>query len=108
MADEWASSPLIPLEKIRKNRTIIIHYTPHYLYAPTVPFESKDFYPHSNRIKFVVILRDPLERSLSSYWFHNSHLVNKLQKDIGNKLVHSIYFVVINKDQLMNLLIYPE
>lgn len=69
LADEWTSSPLVT-----DTDMAIIHYTPHYLYAPTVPFEVKEFYPKSNLLKFIIILRDPIERALSSYWFQNSHL----------------------------------
>ena len=25
----------------------VVHYTPHYLYAPSVPFDLKKLYPHS-------------------------------------------------------------
>lgn len=69
LADELASSPIVPYPD-----TSIIHYTPHYLYAPTVPFDVKDFYPNWKDLKFIIILREPVERTLSSYWFKNSHL----------------------------------
>ncbi len=69
LADELASSPIV-----RHPDTSVIHYTPHYLYAPTVPFAVKEFYPYWNELKFIIILRDPIERALSSYWFKNSHL----------------------------------
>lgn len=74
LGDEWASSPSIP-----KNDPYysVVHYTPHYLYAPSVPFDMKKLYPHSHdasQMKFVVILRDPVARALSSYWFGQSHL----------------------------------
>lgn len=71
LLDEWASSPL--LDSIN---TTLIHYTPHYLYAPTVPYDVRQFYPHASELKFIVMLRDPVERALSSYWFQNSHLLN--------------------------------
>jgi Sulfotransferase domain len=69
LADEWASSPLVPDKDFA-----VIHYTPHYLYAPTVPFEMRKFYRNPESLKFIVILRDPIERALSSYWFQHSHL----------------------------------
>jgi hypothetical protein len=69
--DEWASSPIVESES-----TTVVHYTPHYLYAPSVPYELKRFYPHADELKFIVMLRDPLPRAWSSYWFHNSHLLN--------------------------------
>lgn len=69
--DEWASCPIISDPNMA-----VIHYTPHYLYAPSVPFEIKRFFPESAKLKFIVILRDPVERSLSSYWFQNSHIFN--------------------------------
>jgi hypothetical protein len=66
---EWASSPII-----QNKNDIVIHYTPHYLFAPTVPFEMNSFYPHTQDIKFIVSIRDPVDRMWSSYWFKNSHL----------------------------------
>jgi hypothetical protein len=68
-ADEWASSPIVS-----DTNMAVIHYTPHYLYAPSVPFEMKKFYAKPEQLKFIVMLRDPIERALSSYWFQNSHL----------------------------------
>jgi hypothetical protein len=82
LADEWASSPIVPNEN-----TTVVHYTPHYLYAPTVPYEMKRFYPHASRLKFVVILREPLARAWSSYWFHNSHLLQE-GVDKGKRRLH--------------------
>lgn len=79
LMDEWASSPLV--ENIN---VTVIHYTPHYLYAPTVPYDVKTFYPYSSDLKFIVMLREPIERALSSYWFQSSHLFNK--GDQGMKL----------------------
>ena len=80
LLEEWASSPLI--EDILSP---VIHYTPHYIYAPMVPFEIRRFYPISKPItrtyslrrddlKFIVLLRDPVARAFSSYWFKKSHL----------------------------------
>ena len=70
LADEWASSPLVS-----DKSTAVIHYTPHYLYAPTVPYEMRQFYPHPHELKFVINLREPIARALSSYWFQHSHLL---------------------------------
>ena len=75
LAYAWATSPIIS-----NNRTLLIHYTPHYLYAPSVPFELRKFHPNWANIKFIVILRDPIERAWSSYWFHNSHLLHGVDK----------------------------
>ena len=76
LLEEWASSPLI--EDVSSP---VIHYTPHYIYAPMVPFEIRDFFPiskpHSlprHDLKFIVLLRDPVARAFSSYWFKMSHL----------------------------------
>ena len=66
---EWASSPVVP-----SVHEIVVHYTPHYLYAPTVPFEIATFYPSNKEMYFISLLRDPVERMVSSYWFKNSHL----------------------------------
>lgn len=77
LADEWASSPIYTDPNVP-----IIHYTPHYLYAPTVPYEIKEFYPNPEKLKFIVMLRNPIDRALSSYWFQNSHLFH--DKDQGS------------------------
>jgi hypothetical protein len=71
LADEWASSPIV-----RDPNAIVVHYTPHYLYAPTVPFEMREFYPDDplHKFRFIVMLRDPVARALSAYWFSRSHL----------------------------------
>lgn len=79
-AFEWGTSP--PVENY--NESIVIHYTPHYLYAPSVPFDLRNFHTNWQRLKFIVILREPIERAWSSYWFHKSHLLN--DKDGGKRL----------------------
>jgi hypothetical protein len=68
MAEEWALTPLITNISMP-----VIHYTPHYLYAPTVPYDIRKFYPHPEELKFIVLLREPISRALSSYWFKNSY-----------------------------------
>ena len=47
----------------------VVHYTPHYLYAPTVPFDVASFYPHAPSLRFLAMLREPVSRAVSSYWF---------------------------------------
>lgn len=75
--EEWASCPIIE----NADNTSIIHYTPNYLYAPSVPFELKTLHPSfENDSKFFIMIRDPIERAWSSYWFHNSHLINGRDK----------------------------
>jgi hypothetical protein len=74
--DELASSP-----RVSNINDPIIHYTPHYFFSPSVPFEVKSFYKHSSRLKFILMLRDPVDRALSSYWFKNSHLFH--ESDLG-------------------------
>ena len=71
LLEEWTSSPVV-----QSAEEAVIHYTPHYLYAPTVPFDLRDLFPPSlaQRLKFIVILRNPTRRALSSYWFQNSHI----------------------------------
>eukprot|EP01038_Epipyxis_sp_PR26KG_P015685 gene15685-21220_t len=71
LLSEIKSSPFIPI----KNKNLpLIHYTPHYFYAPTVPYDVKQFFPNPNELKFIIMLRNPVERALSSYWFKNSQL----------------------------------
>lgn len=67
VADEWASTPYVTDPSIP-----VVHYTPHYLYAPSVPFELRDFYDHPKSLKFIVIMREPIDRAISSYWYKNS------------------------------------
>lgn len=80
LLDEWSNCP-----EVKDTNMIIIHYTPHYLYAPTVPFELNSLYPDIQSIKFIIILREPVARTISSYWFKNSRLLQK--KDKGS-VVH--------------------
>lgn len=72
---EWSSSPLLPAHPTGTN-SLLIHYTPHYLYAPAVPTEIASLFPPETQseLRFIVLLRDPLERTISSYWFKHSHL----------------------------------
>ena len=53
-----------------------------------MPFDLKRLYPHSNELsqmKFIVVLRDPLARALSSYWFSQSHLFEDRRKKGAEK-----------------------
>eukprot|EP01041_Mallomonas_annulata_P003462 gene3462-6888_t len=84
LLDEWSLCPLVTHPD-----AIVVHYTPHYLYAPSVPFELRDLYstasPHSDsnsnsnidHFRFIVVLREPVSRAISSYWFKNSRLLMK-------------------------------
>jgi hypothetical protein len=83
VVDEYASSPPIRTSEIAQYNPAIIHYTPHYLYAPTVPFEMSRFYPHAQELKFLVMLRNPIERAISSYWFQNSHIFKGTNEGMG-------------------------
>lgn len=46
-------------------------YTPHYIFHPLVPFNLAAMMPLAarNSTKFVIFLRDPVERAISSFWF---------------------------------------
>ena len=81
--DEWASSPIVSSPEVA-----VIHYTPHYLYAPSVPYEMRTFYPLSGKLKFIVVLREPIERALSSYWFRESHLFQKEDRGTIEEFMH--------------------
>lgn len=87
LQEEWASSPPVDVDRIN---TTIAHYTPHYLYAPSVPFDLKSFHPTWNKLKFLVMLRNPIARAWSSYWFDNSHI--KLSVDQGFLLLTRISY----------------
>lgn len=79
LADEWISAPTFP---VASGVPAVIHYTPHYLYVDSVPLRIKNFYAYSSHLKFVAMLRDPSQRTLSSYWFKHSHLFGS--SDTGN------------------------
>eukprot|EP01036_Dinobryon_divergens_P025548 gene25548-34106_t len=84
LADELASAPVISMSELQAHAPAVVHYTPHYLYAPTVPFDMRRFYAHARHLKFIVMLRDPVDRAWSSYWFQNSHIfrgVNRGSKE---------------------------
>jgi hypothetical protein len=50
------------------------HYTPHYIFHPLVPFRIARLAPPTarKRMRFIVILRNPVDRALSSFWFKKS------------------------------------
>ena len=79
LLEEWSNSPYLS-----SNRTIIMHYTPHYIYEPHIPSAVSHFYPHSKDLKFIVLLRSPIARAVSSYWFKNSNLFTTNNKDSGS------------------------
>ena len=91
LGDEWASSPIVSSPNVS-----VVHYTPHYLYAPTVPFEVKRFYPHESELKFVVMLREPVKRAWSSYWFHNSHLIQGEDQGMSHQSISRNALCAIN------------
>lgn len=66
---EWASSPLV-----QDRADLVLHYTPHYLAAPSAPFALRDLFPQQalEEVRFIILLRDPVERMISSYWFKES------------------------------------
>ena len=45
-------------------------YTPHYIFHPLVPFRISRLAPKrvKEQMKFVVFLRDPVKRAISSFW----------------------------------------
>lgn len=52
----------------------VLHYTPHYLYDPAVPGRVKASFAHLGAslpplLRFIVILREPVSRAISSFWF---------------------------------------
>lgn len=63
--------------------------TPQYIYAPSVPYDVRKFYPHPGSLKFIVMLRNPADRALSSYWFKNSKSFNEGHEDKGSMSLQS-------------------
>jgi hypothetical protein len=47
------------------------HYTPNYLFHPSTAFNILEVFPRDvlDRLKFIVLLREPSERCVSSYWY---------------------------------------
>jgi len=64
----WATAPKIPAERVDK--TLQLHYTPNYLYYPDTPFLIASVYPNARSIKYLVMLRNPVKRAVSSWKFH--------------------------------------
>ncbi len=138
LLDEFSCSPVFPLQalgalpgagasgdvgagagagvgRVPDPTPVVVHYTPQYLYAPTVPFELRRMYERASvqevqqeqglglgsedqrqrqqvhpprsladELVFVVMLREPIARALSSYWFKNSHLFDARGADRGS------------------------
>ena len=51
----------------RQNRPYVVDYTPNYFVMDDVPKFIKQFYGHSSRIKFLLCLRNPTKRAISSW-----------------------------------------
>jgi len=64
-----ATCPVLSSEKI--GDFLQLHYTPNYLYFPNTPFNIHDTYPNARRIKYFVVLREPVARAISSYTYHS-------------------------------------
>jgi hypothetical protein len=105
---EWSSSVPISSSTGVSYSSLIMHYTPHYFYAPVVPFEMKEFYPSSllhspfenkdsspgREGHFVVLLRNPVDRMISSYWFKKSHLFHSVDQGSLDE-----FLITINNQQ---------
>jgi hypothetical protein len=84
---EWSSSPLV-----NSSDDLVVHYTPHYMYAPTVPFDMQSFYPvDPSQLKFIILLRNPVDRLISSYWFKNSKLFQKIDRGSVDDLMRQTW-----------------
>eukprot|EP00960_Hanusia_phi_P064663 765863-Hanusia_phi.AAC.5 len=56
-------------EKRGEQPRFLAHYTPHYIYHPMAPFNLERLYGSEASIKFLVMLREPVARAISSYYF---------------------------------------
>lgn len=65
-ASEFAHAPVV-----KSVKRPVVHYTPHYLYPPRIPGRVHAFYgaAAAKELKFLAILRNPVDRAVSSYWF---------------------------------------
>lgn len=67
--ENWNTVPLVPAGEV--GNYLQMHYTPNYIYYPDTPFHILDLYPNARSIKYFAILREPVERAVSSWKFHH-------------------------------------
>lgn len=69
------------------------HYTPNYLFHPSAPFNIQEVYSERvlKRLKFIVMLREPAERCLSSYWYkcQSGNEIRSLSKAVDDGIKRS-------------------
>lgn len=96
---EWGNSPTV----VNKSMPVI-HYTPHYLYHPSVPKRVYYFYralskkpldlsltaSQTQHTKFLVMLRNPVHRAVSSYWFKQPNEHGGTPADMHATLIKEI------------------
>ncbi|EKX44171.1 hypothetical protein GUITHDRAFT_87548 [Guillardia theta CCMP2712] len=49
--------------------SMLAHYTPHYIYHPMTPYNLERLFGSEHNIRFLVMLREPVARAVSSYYF---------------------------------------
>eukprot|EP00615_Pteridomonas_danica_P004388 CAMPEP_0114348064 /NCGR_PEP_ID=MMETSP0101-20121206/14424_1 /TAXON_ID=38822 ORGANISM="Pteridomonas danica, Strain PT" /NCGR_SAMPLE_ID=MMETSP0101 /ASSEMBLY_ACC=CAM_ASM_000211 /LENGTH=468 /DNA_ID=CAMNT_0001485795 /DNA_START=332 /DNA_END=1738 /DNA_ORIENTATION=- len=81
---EWGHAP-----RVHNASDPVIHYTPHYLFDPAVPMRVKSFYHYS--LKFLVMVRNPTTRAVSSYWFKRPNekggSVRDFQRSVASEIL---------------------
>ena len=69
----WISSRLVEIDAVQEGfdrleeRPLLIDYTPNYFVLDHVPLSLSLAYPPPHNMKFIVSLRDPLARAISSW-----------------------------------------
>ena len=78
LAIEWTMVQPTP----RDARIATMHYTPNYLFSPWAPKKMAAALRLQSEalvrlVRFVVILREPVSRAVSSFWFKDGHTVEQ-------------------------------
>lgn len=82
--------------KLRKLNKLTFEATPLYLYFPDTPYKIKNYLPN---IKFIIILRNPTERTYSHWnFYNNSEYVNENEYRIKNLKDNREFEVAINEE----------
>jgi hypothetical protein len=59
--------------------TLLMHYTPNYIYFPDSPFLIRKLYPNAQDIRYFIMVRDPAKRAVSGWRYHASDVFGASQ-----------------------------
>jgi len=87
----WVNSKLMEMDEVQEGfdalekRPLLIDYTPNYFVLDHVPQALSVAFNPSQKLKFIVSLRDPLARAISSWKFKATEFINlKLKNPNSN------------------------